>query len=176
MFKYPIGLSLVKITEKSLNDRKDFINKKIALFNEKSRTSVINPKYIGVGENGDDDVIINDSSIIITLYSQQELNSPGKAIRLFSQLLLQSEAKENFNDLLSNDKKLFKTFNVAKIHDPNSGDICIVDSAKVDDATLVKALIDYFFNKSRYSCENNEQKEAIEKMKVLAIESAIIKM
>lgn len=177
MFKYPIGLSLVKVTEKKLIDRKKFIFEIIALFNEKSRTSVVNPKYIGVGINGDDDVIVNDSSIVITLYSQQVLNSPGKAVRLFSQLLLQSNHEDNFNDLVSDDGKLFKTFNVAKVSDSDSGDTDIVDSAQVDDPTFIKALIDYLLkSKSRYSSELNEQQNAIEKMKVLAIESRIIKL
>lgn len=177
MFKYTIGLSLVRVTDKKLSERKKFIIEIIALFNEKSRTSVVNPKYIGVGENGDDDIIVNDASIIITLYSQQALNSPGKAVRLFSQLLLQSKDENNFNDLVSDDGKLFKTFNVAKVSDSNSGNICIVHSAQVDDSTFVKALIDYLLkSKSKYSSEINDQQNAIESMKVLAIESGIIKL
>lgn len=177
LFKYPLGLSLVKVTEKKISDRKKFIIEVITVFNEKSRTSVVNPKYIGLGINGDDDVMVNDSSIIITLYSQQALSSPGKAVRLLSQLLLQSNNENSFNDLVSDDGKLFKTFNVAKVADSDSGDICIVDSAQVEDSTFVKALIDYLLkSKSRYSSEINEQQNAIERMKVLAIESGIIKL
>lgn len=175
MYTYPIGLSLVKVTDKKLSDRKKFIKETIILFNEKSQTSVVNPKHIGMGENGDDDFIINDSSIIITLYSQQSLNSPGKAVRLFSQLLLQSDHEDNFNNLVSDDGKLFKTFNVAKISDDISGKINVVDSAQIDDATFMKALIDYLLkSKSTYTSELNEQQIAIEKMKVLALESKII--
>lgn len=177
MYAYPIGLALVKVTNKKLKFREKFIEKIITLFNEKSQTSVVNPKHIGVGKNGEDKFIINDSSIIITLYSQSSLNSPGKAIRLFSQLLLQSEDEDNFNDLVSDDGKLFKTFNVAKISDAASGKINVVDSAQIDDATFLKALIDYLLkSKSKYTSELNEQQIAIEKMKVLALESKIINL
>ena len=59
MYEYKIGLALVKnigVNDKGLDERKAFIISQIKIFNEKSTRSLINPKHIGLGEKGEDDI------------------------------------------------------------------------------------------------------------------------
>ena len=61
MYSYKIGLALVKtidFNDKGIIDRKPFLIDTIRLFNEKSNHSTVNPKHIGLGENGEDDIIV----------------------------------------------------------------------------------------------------------------------
>lgn len=181
MYKYRLGLALIKDVKESkrkLCEREFFIRKQINIFNEKSKTSSVNPKYIGLGkeceDGAEDDIVISPSTIILTLYSFQQLNTPGKAMRLLSQLLIQSADADNLADLLSEDKKLFRTFNVA-MQGTSDGNKEIISTENVQDADLIKALIDYLLkSKSTYSPELNSQRIAIDKMKILAIESGIL--
>lgn len=180
MYAYRLGLALVKGIEETdgenLEQREDFIREKMKVFNETCRRSRVNPKYIGLGDSeNEDDVDFTPDRIYLTLYSQQRLDTPGRALRFLVQLLVQGEEDKNLSDLVSNGH-LFRTFIVAaKSGGNDSGgnkDIAVED---IDDVELVKALLDYLMKKkSQYSPENNAQRNAVNRMKALAIESGII--
>lgn len=172
MYEYKIGLALVKSLnekDKGLDERISFIRSEIKIFNEKSLHSLVNPKHIGLGENGEDDIQISKTTLIITLYTQEELNTPGKAIRLLSQLLITSEEPDNFSDLLS-EKKLFRSFKVATIgilEQPKR----IVDISSFSDADLIKALVDFACNSQDFSAR---KRNAIDEMKKIAVENELL--
>lgn len=180
MYEYRLGLALIKRIDESdaenLKQREGFILEKMKAFNEASRRSRVNPKYIGLGDSGKEDgVQITPDRIYLTLYSQQRLDVPGKALRFFVQLLIQPEEDKNLSDLVSNGH-LFRTFIVATKSGGDdsvgSKDIAVED---IDDVEFVKALLDYLMKKkSQYSPENNAQRNAVDRMKALAIESGII--
>lgn len=172
MFEYKIGLALVKSineSDKGLDQRKDFIISQIENFNEKSTRSVINPKHIGLGNNGDDNIQLTRTSLVLTLYAQEEIATPGKAIRLLSQLLITDDDPDNLSDLLL-DKKLFRSFKVATILE-NDFSNKIIDIATVSDSELIKAIVDYVCNQQDFSAQ---KRNAIDQMKRLAIEGGLI--
>lgn len=81
MYEYKIGLALVKnigVNDKGLDERKAFIISQIKIFNEKSTRSLINPKHIGLGEKGEDDIQLTKTTLVVTLYTQEILNTPAK--------------------------------------------------------------------------------------------------
>lgn len=172
MFEYKIGLALVKSideSDKGLDERKDFIMSQVQIFNEKSSRSVINPKHIGTGNDEEDNIQLTRSTLVLTLYAQEEITTPGKAIRLLSQLLITAEDPDNLSDLLL-EKKLFRSFKVATAPGSDSSDK-IIDIAAVSDSELIKALVDYVCNQQDFSAQ---KRNVIDQMKRLAIESGLI--
>ena len=172
MYSYKIGLALVKtidFNDKGIIDRKPFLIDTIRLFNEKSNHSTVNPKHIGLGENGEDDIIVTKTSLIITLYSQEELNTPGKAVRLLSQLLITLNNPDNFSDLLL-DKKLFKSFKVATTNVADQQD-SIIDLSEFSDSDLIKALVDFTCNQQDFSAK---KRNAVDQIKRIAIENELL--
>lgn len=172
MYEYQIGLALVKnidANQKGLDERMNFIISQIKIFNEKSLRSSFNPKHIGLGENGEKNVSLTRTTLIVTLYTQESLNTPGKAIRLLSQLLITASDQDNLSDLLL-DKKLFKTFKVASI-DEISPSECIVDISTISDADLIKAIVDFVCNQQDFSVK---KRNAIDQMKKIAIENRLL--
>ena len=166
MNEYQLGLSLVKEldeNQKGLDERADFIKSQILIFNEKSLRSVFNPKHIGLGENDEKDFLLTRTTLVVTLYSQEALNTPGKAMRLLSQLLITSDKPDNLSDLVWN-KKLFRTFKVATAEDGGSQNI--IDLSGISDAELIKALIDFVCDKKDFS---GEKRNAIDQMKKIAV-------
>lgn len=172
MYEYKIGLALVKSLnekDKGLDERTSFIHSQIRIFNEKSSHSSINPKHIGLGERGEDDIQISKTTLIITLYTQEELNTPGKAIRLLSQLLITSEDPDNLSDLLS-EKKLFRSFKAATTNTLDQPER-VIDISSFSDADLIKALIDYACNTQDFSAK---KRNAIDEMKKIAFENELL--
>lgn len=172
MYEYKIGLALVKSLkekDKGLDERASFIKSQIRIFNEKSSHSLINPKHIGLGEKGEDDIEITKTTLIITLYTQEELNIPGKAIRLLSQLLVTSENVDNLSDLLL-EKKLFRSFKVATT-DVLDQSKKLIDISSFSDADLIKALVDFVCNSKDFSAK---KRNAIDEMKKIAIENELL--
>lgn len=172
MHEYKIGLALVKVLnkdDKGLDERKDFIESQIKNYNSISKRSLINPKHIGLGKNNEDNIILTKSTLIITLYSYEELNTPGKAIRLLSQLLINPEEPDNLADLLF-EKKLFRSFKVATINsEANTKNI--VDISDISDSTLIKALVDFVCNQQDFSAQ---KRTAVDKMKEIAVEGGLL--
>lgn len=172
MYNYKIGLALVKsITddEKGLDQRREFIISQVSIFNEKSSRSVINPKHIGTGNGEEDDIQLTRTSLILTLYTQEPINTPGKAIRLLSQLLITSDDPDNLSDLLL-DKKLFRSFKVATASD-NSAVNGIIDLSSISDSDLIKALVDYTCNQQDFSAQ---KRNAVDQMKRIAVENGLL--
>lgn len=171
MHEYQIGLALVMEldeNQKGLDERKNFIISQIKIFNDKSRRSAFNPKHIGLGEDGEKDIQLTRTTLLITLYTQEALNTPGKAVRLLSQLLITSDKPDNLSDLLWN-KKLFRTFKVASAED--SGSQSIIDLSGISDGELIKALIDFVCDKKDFS---GEKRNAIDQMKKIAVECGLL--
>ncbi|SJZ75063.1 hypothetical protein [Eubacterium coprostanoligenes] len=172
MHEYQIGLALVKdiaANQKGLDERKNFIISKIKIFNEKSLRSTFNSKHIGLGENDENNIILTRTTLIITLYTQEELNTPGKAIRLLSQLLITSDEQDNLSDLLFN-KKLFRTFKAASTNDINDNQEAI-DLSNFSDSDLIKSIVDFVCDEKDFS---NEKRNAIDKMKQIAIKCGLL--
>lgn len=172
MYEYKIGLALVKSLndeDKGLDKRSHFIISQIKVFNEKSSHSLVNPKHIGLGENGEDDIQLSRATLIITLYTQEELNTPGKAVRLLSQLLITSDDSDNLSDLLF-DKKLFRSFKVATTYTADQSKRTI-DISSFSDADLIKALVDFVCNPQDFSAK---KRNAVEEMKKIAIENELL--
>lgn len=172
MNEYQLGLALVKDldeNQKGLDKRENFIVSKIRLYNEKSLRSVFNPKHIGLGEDGEKNIQLTRTTLVVTLYSQEALNTPGKAMRLLSQLLVTSDEPDNLSDLVWN-KKLFRTFKVASAED--SGSQSIIDLSGISDAELIKALIDFVCDEKDFS---REKRSAIDEMKKIAVECGLLR-
>lgn len=139
MFEYPISLTLVKQLsddDTPLSSRANYIREKVLLFNEKSITSPVNSKHIGLGENGENDLVISNSTLSFTLYTTQILNTPAKALRLLSTLLIDSSSENSLRDLICNGK-LFRSF--APSITNNEDDI---DITNISDSDLIKGLVD----------------------------------
>ena len=82
MNEYQLGLALVTEldeSQKGLDERVEFIKSQIKIFNEKSLRSVFNPKHIGLGENDEKDIQLTRTTLVVTLYSQEALNTPRKS-------------------------------------------------------------------------------------------------
>lgn len=172
MNAYRIGLVLVKpieAEERGLVDRENFILKQIRAFNEKSLRSPINPKYIGLGENNDDNIQITRTTLSVTLYTRESLTVPGKALRLLSQLLITSNEEDNLACFVT-EQKLFRTFKVATPNGANALDD-IVDISEFSDSDLIKALVDF-------ACDTKDlsalKRNAVDQMKKIAIESGLL--
>ncbi len=173
MYKYRIGLAIIKSladSEQGLDHRERFIRSQIKVFNEKSARSVFNPKYIGLGENGQDNILLTRTTLIITLYTQEILNTPGKAIRLLSQLLITSQDPDNLSDLLIK-KKLFRTVKVSDSIDSDSTESDL-NISNFSDSELIKALVDYVCNPHDFSAD---KRKALNRMKKIAIQSGLLK-
>lgn len=172
MNEYQLGLALVTEldeSQKGLDERVEFIKSQIKIFNEKSLRSVFNPKHIGLGENDEKDIQLTRTTLVVTLYSQEALNTPGKAMRLLSQLLVTSDNPDNLSDLVWN-KKLFRTFKVATAEDGGSQNI--IDLSGISDGELIKALIDFVCDKKDFS---GEKRNAIDQMKKIAVECGLLR-
>lgn len=160
MYEYPISLTLVKqltSQDRPLSARAEFIRSTVRLFNEKSATSVINPKHIGLGENGENDIVITDITLTLTLYTTQLLNTPSKALRLLSTLLLDPSLDDNLADLISCGK-LFRSYTPASSVTEEEPDISLIS-----DSDLIKGLVEVV-------CGNvtANQRQALNEIKQLA--------
>lgn len=108
----------------------------------------------------------NEDSFIIELKSERELDSPGKALRVFSQIIANSGI---FDEHIRNGK-VFTTFPVMKAADKKS----ILDPDKISDTEILKALIDYVCNKSdSNSTTYKKKRSAMAQIKQIALESGI---
>lgn len=171
MYEYKICLALVKtlnVADRGLDERRTFIRAQIEIFNEKSLRSLVNPKHIGLGNDGEEDIHITKSTLVVTLYSVLELDTPGKAVRLLSQLLITSEDADNLSDLIL-DKKLFRTFKAA-VGDSDETK-AVIDLSAVSDSDLIKALVDFACDEHDFSAK---KRNAVDQMKKIAIESGLI--
>ena len=105
-------------------------------------------------------------SFIITLTSEKELASAGKALRVFSQIITNSGT---FDSYIKNGK-VFSTFPVVQTGKEQK----ILDPDKIPDAEILKALIDYVCNKSDSDSTTYKRKRsAMAQNKQIALESGI---
>lgn len=171
-YKYSYKIGLTPISPKKINfleDKldtnlgvKEYITEKLEEFSLKSENSVYNAKIVDLST-----VCITEKTISFTLYSMSELPILGRSIRLFSQLVLE---KKYFENLLVK-KKLFKTFIPAE-NKVDESKTYIVDVSCISDTQLVQGLVE-ILSMPEYSIKS-DIRTAVEKMKVLAVESGLI--
>lgn len=105
-------------------------------------------------------------SFVITLTSEKELASVGKALRVFSQIITNSGT---FDSYIKNGK-VFSTFPVMKTGKKQK----IIDPDKISDVEVLKSLIDYVCNKSDSNSTTYKRKRsAMAQIKQIALESGI---
>ncbi len=120
-----------------------------------------NPKSIYI-EN------IYPSSFIVVLTSQNELSSPGKALRAFSKIVVDSGV---FSECIKH-AKLFTTYTLTDISKNTNEN---PDPGIISDAELIKALVDYALNKTESdSTAYNRKRNAVTHMKQIALEAGIL--
>lgn len=172
-FSYPVALTPISIEEVDFTkDRlsgsnnaktvKNYILEKMDEFSKKTVNGISNSKLVPL-----DSVKIEKRIISFTLYSMAELATPGRSMRLLSQLLLE----EPYFQKLLVQKKLFKSFvsiENTKAHSESK----IIDASSISDVELVKGLID-LLPLPEYSI-TKKQRKALDSMKVLAAEAGII--
>lgn len=172
-FSYPVALTPISMEEVDFTkDRlsggnnaktvKNYILEKMDEFSKKTVNGISNSKFVPL-----DSVKIEKRIISFTLYSMAELATPGRSMRLLSQLLL----KEPYFQKLLVQKKLFKSFvsiENTKAHSESK----IIDASSISDVELVKGLID-LLPLPEYSI-TKKQRKALDSMKVLAAEAGII--
>ena len=153
-FEYRVGLKLaLPQPQKSLVEYKDFLYESAEKYNEVC-SQRNNSKEINILE-------IKSNKLVILLKSSLELTTPGKALRSFSQILLKNE---KFAEEYLFGKQLFTSYDIAK---------------DISDTVFLNALINYFLNKrggNQSTTKYLQKRKCINKMKILAVESEIIKM
>ncbi len=120
-----------------------------------------NPKSIYI-EN------IYSSSFTVVLTSQNELTVPGKALRAFSKIVVDSGV---FSECIRH-AKLFTTYTLTDISTNKDES---PDPGMISDAALIKALVDYALNKTEMdSTTYNRKRNAMTHMKQIALEAGIL--
>ena len=163
---YSLELKLARTAEQiRLNEFENTIRQATSDYNDAGKKSV-NPKSIEL-------IKIENSLILLHLTSASELRVVGKALRYFSQLLV-----KKIPILLENLTSSGQLFRVNQIGLPiaeNEDPHVQLQAREVDDACLIKALIDYISKQRDPNTATYIKKlKAVEQMKQLAIEAGII--
>lgn len=150
----------------SFIEHAEWFKKCVIAYNEKSEVSNVNRKKIEISE-------IKENEIVIKLLSEDKIETPGRALKYLSQLII-TEGDVDYDDYYSRHlfhKKLFKVTIPARVNDNDT--IQYVDTSTISDSEFIKSLIDYLAKSKDYS---EDCKKTIEKMKVLAVEVGILKI
>ena len=168
-FNYAVGLTLAHPAPNQALCEESYENTIYAAakeYNAICSTAKNNPKEITILE-------IGEKHIILTLSSSVELPAPGKALRSFSQILLNDS---NFKNAFMFGKQLFTSYDVAN-ECPTSFGNKHISAEDIDDTQFLTSLVAYFLNKRDPDTKVYLRKrKAIEKMKVLAYECGIVKL
>ena len=163
-FEYRVGLKLaLPKPKKSLVEYKDFLYESAEKYNEVC-SQRNNLKEMNILE-------IKSSKLIILLKSSLELTTPGKALRSFSQILLKNEKFA--------EEYLFTSYDIAKdLSETKKQKNSNITAEDISDTVFLNALINYFLNKrgDQSTTKYLQKRKCINKMKILAVESEIIKM
>lgn len=165
---YLIGLKLTH-SNVSINfrDHIEFIQKCVDEYNKVSQSKSLNPKFIELDQND-----ISTDAIVLTLHSTNALTVVGKALRHFSQLLLNNDG---FKKCVVNGQ-LLKTIPVSELS-PTGSEKQIVNVSEIDDIEFMKALLDYIYRKrDADSTAYRRKRIALDQMKQIALESGILKL
>lgn len=174
--RYDMGMTLVNQKAKADFTRdktssngsvKDYIKKSFDEFSDQCKNSINNSKYID-----SETIKISKNSITFTLVSEKELASPGKSLKQLSKMLLE----DPYFEKLKVNGKLFKTYATVEVADEENGKTQSIDVANIiTDVDLVKALVDYLVEPQHpYTPERHAKRAAVDKMKVLAIQSGLL--
>jgi len=167
-YSYLVGLKLANPNVSiDLQSHSDFISSCVKTYNEAGLERSKNPKYIELDENN-----VLPDSIVLTLHSTNALKFIGKALRYFSQLLLDND---EFKKCVVNGQ-LLRTFPVSDISSIES-DKQIINVTEIDDLEFIKALLDYVYRKrDTDSTVYRRKKIAFDQMKQIGLESGILKI
>lgn len=164
-YSYPLRLRLAcPILELKEPPYKDLIDAAVIEFNERSETAY-NPKRIR------DIHHLGGSEIAIVLDSSIELESPGRAIRLFSKILVEKEA---FLPAIQHGK-LF--LSLPMIDQPTDLGEAVADVSpdQITDEALLTGLIHFFLYKSAGTTADYKKKRAtVDLIKSLALKADLI--
>lgn len=124
---------------------------------------------------------ITEKEIYCTLTSAQELPTPSRALRVFSQKLSESPY---FSDKKYNHGLLKFCVQDNRVQSIKDGDnelsemeAAIIHPDKISDEEFITALMKYFLSeKGAYTPELYQKKKAIEQMKILAYQAKIVEI
>lgn len=162
-YEYLIGIRLATPDSSIQLNQEPFSSAIFSAIEEYNSRSELapNPKNISLKSDN-----FFEDSFIITLTSEKELASAGKALRVFSQIITKSGT---FNSYIKNGK-VFSTFPVMQTGKEQQ----ILDPDKISDVEVLKSLIDYVCNKSDSNSTNYKRKRsAMAQIKRIALESGI---
>lgn len=117
---------------------------------------------------------IMPSFIKLTLSSDLFLNTVGRALRTFSMILIADYKDQDFISQVTKGGALFKTIQVNAESNVQPSDSTI-DFKQLSDLDLIKALMDYVYNKrDPDSTIYRKKRQAMEDIKRISIESGLI--
>ena len=158
-YHYDLTLSLaLQGPEFSAEDRRTLENG-INSYNERS-IYMNNPKHISLLEMG-------KNHIKIRLSSTQMLTTPGRGLRALTAILVKTPS---FEGRVTPGGQLFRVLHAERPDDRGGAP----EAAAISDAELVKALVDYLLERKDGSAASRKKKAAVEAMKRLAIDAAMI--
>lgn len=168
-YEYIIGLRLVNPEPKyqlCSQKFKEIIHMAEQEYNRICSNKKNNPKEISIRE-------IGENSIVLKLYSQIELSTPGKSLRSFSQILIQNQ---DFAETFVFGKQLFTSYDVTT--DLSSSDESLhITTDDISDSVFLSSLVSYFLNKRDSDTKTYMQKrKVIEKMKIMSYDCGIVKL
>lgn len=149
----------------TFKDKEDVIDKAIIDYNNRT-FQMQNPKKI-------EKIYLDKSTLSIKLESALPLNSLGRALRTFSTILIKEYKDSDFIAQITSNGQLFTT-----VHSSEGNDKIIsnneIDINNIDDLDIIKALLDYVYNKrDSNSTIYRQKKAAMYNIKKIAIESGI---
>ena len=118
------------------------------------------PKHISLLEMG-------KNHIKIRLSSTQMLTTPGRGLRALTAILVKTPS---FEGRVTPGGQLFRVLHAERPDDRGGAP----EAAAISDAELVKALVDYLLERKDGSAASRKKKAAVEAMKRLAIDAAMI--
>ena len=166
MYIYLTELKLAKTRSHiTLEDYKTQIEEAACIYNE-AGTAAVNKKSMELLE-------IKSSSILLRLRSEVQLNAVGKALRFFSQQMV-----NQIPALAGNITSSGQLFRANPIGLPTTEETKVEVPLKIreiDDAELIKALVDYVCRKRDPNTSVYLKKaKAVERMKQLAVEAGML--
>ncbi len=118
---------------------------------------------------------VNEKRMTVRLTTDEELNTPGKAIRFFSQELYKKIPSLKAAVTVSG--QIFRIKEIGTAVPENEDSAIQLKTLKISDGDLICALVQHSLNKtSSVGAAYEKKRRAIEKMKQLALESGLLNL
>ena len=166
-YSYPMRLRLVCPTiDLQQSPYNGILAEAVKEFNDRSETA-FNPKRIRDLQH------LGNSEISLVLDSRMDLESPGKALRLFSQVIAGHEA---FAPAIQKGRLFLTLPTVPGVANLEEVVATAVSPEKISDEALLNGLIHFFLNKAAgsTSSEYKKKRAAVELMKSMALNAGLI--